>query len=308
MNRREFLGAGAASALAWAAPEIPVIDTHIHLFDPGRPQGIPWPPKDNALLYKPALPERYRKMTASLGVRGAIVVEASPWLDDNQWVLDVAAKDPVIVGLVGNLEPGKPEFPGHLDRLRKNPLFLGIRYGNLWNRDLAKELGRREFVDDLKRLAQAELSLDTANQTPELLAAALRTSDLVPNLRIVIDHLPQMKNLQEGASSLKELGKRPQIYVKLSEVFRRVDGKVPTDVGFYRGTLDEIFGIFGEDRVLYGSDWPNSDNWRSFAEGLKLMQEYFAGKNAAATEKYFWRNSVKAYRWKPRSADQKLAK
>ena len=117
-----------------------------------------------------------------------------------------------------------------------------------------------------------------------------------------------MKNLQEGASSLKELGKRPQIYVKLSEVFRRVDGKVPTDVGFYRGTLDEIFGIFGEDRVLYGSDWPNSDNWRPFAEGLKLMQEYFADKNAAAAEKYFWRNSVKAYRWKPRSADQKLTK
>ena len=33
-------------------------------------------------------------------------MEASPWLEDNQWVLDVAAKDTIVVGTVGDLEPG----------------------------------------------------------------------------------------------------------------------------------------------------------------------------------------------------------
>jgi L-fuconolactonase len=33
------------------ADSIPIIDTHIHLFDPRRPQGIPWPKKDDELLY-----------------------------------------------------------------------------------------------------------------------------------------------------------------------------------------------------------------------------------------------------------------
>src|SRR3954462_3185906 len=107
---------------------MPVIDTHIHLFDPTRPQGVPWPDKKNTALYKPALPDRYRKLAEPHGVVGAIEVEASPWLEDNQWVLDIAAKDRIIVGTVGDLEPGKPEFARDLNRFHKNPLFRGIRY------------------------------------------------------------------------------------------------------------------------------------------------------------------------------------
>ena len=75
-----------------AATPVPVIDTHIHLFDPGRPQGVPWPDKKNQVLYRPALPDRYRRVTQGLGIVGAIEVEASPWLEDNQWVLDTAAR------------------------------------------------------------------------------------------------------------------------------------------------------------------------------------------------------------------------
>jgi predicted TIM-barrel fold metal-dependent hydrolase len=103
---------------------------------------------------------------------------------------------------------------------------------------------------------------------------------------------------------VREFAKRPQVYVKLSEVFRRIDGDVPRDLSIYRDTLDEIHGIFGEDRVLYGSDWPNSDRWRPYADVLSLVQEYLASKGAAAAEKYFWRNSVRAYRWVKRTAEQ----
>src|SRR5438105_5002054 len=117
MERRAFLSMAAAAA---AAAPIPIIDTHIHLFDTARPQGVPWPPKDNAVLYKPALPDRYRKIAVPLGVVGALEVECSNWVEDNQWVLDVAAKDSIIVGTVGNLEPGTPEFRGLLDRFHKN--------------------------------------------------------------------------------------------------------------------------------------------------------------------------------------------
>ena len=37
-----------------------IIDTHTHFYDPTRPQGIPWPPKDNLLLYRTVLPEHHR--------------------------------------------------------------------------------------------------------------------------------------------------------------------------------------------------------------------------------------------------------
>src|SRR5581483_8849531 len=155
-HRRDFVRMAAALLPLDGAADtasIPIIDTHIHLFDPSRPQGVPWPPKDDPVLYKPALPSRFKKLTESLGVVGAIEIEASPWLEDNQWVLDVAAKSPLIVGTVGNLEPGKPEFRSHFERFHKNPLFRGIRCGNLWNRDLGKRLSEPAFISDLKILA-----------------------------------------------------------------------------------------------------------------------------------------------------------
>src|SRR5690242_20693205 len=288
------------------AASIPIIDTHIHLFDPTRPQGVPWPPKDNATLYKPALPERYRKIAAPLGVVGAIEVEASPWLEDNQWVLDVAAKDPIILGTVGDLEPGKPDFRKHLDRFHKSSMFLGIRCGNLWDRSLPADLSRPDFISDLKALADAGLELDTANQNPALIAATVKLSDKIPNLRIVIDHLPQAKIPEDAPArsayeaDLRELGKRPQVFAKVSEVLRRVDGRVPDDLAFYRATLDHMWEIFGENRLMYGSDWPNSDNWAPYPQVLGLVREYVTAKGPAASEKFFWKNSIAAYRWNRR--------
>ena len=289
---------------------MPIIDTHIHLFDPTRPQGVPWPEKNDTVLYKPALPDRYRKIAAPLGITGAIEVEASPWLEDNQWVLDIAARDTIVVGTVGDIEPGKNGFGRNLDRFHRNPLFRGIRYGNLWGRDLAAELSKPDFVTDLKLLADAGLVLDTANQTPALIAAAVRVTDLVPKLRVVIDHLPQLdppsepKALRAYQADLRELGKRPQVYVKISQVLRRVDGRVPTDLNFYRSRLDQLSAIFGEDRLLYGSDWPNSDQWGTYSQVLSVVREYFMAKGKTAAEKYFWKNSAAAYRWVKRDASQ----
>ncbi|HYP14119.1 MAG TPA: amidohydrolase family protein, partial [Bryobacteraceae bacterium] len=298
MNRRKVVGCLAAGAAigdwAWAA-DIPVIDTHVHLFDTLRPQGVPWPGKNDPVLYKPAMPDRYRALAVPHGVKGAIEVEASPWFDDNQWVLDVIAKEPLFVGTVGNLEVGKPGFAANLEKLNRNPLFLGIRYGNLWNRDIHTELGKPQFVEDLKLLSKARLSLDVANPTPQLVADVVRITDLVPDLRVIVDHLPQLTKPADTAaaktyqSHLQVLGRRPQVYVKISQVFRSVNGAVQTDRQLYRGVMDELFGVFGQNRVLYGSDWPNSDKWQPYSEVFGLVNEFFLGKGATIAEKYFWR-------------------
>jgi L-fuconolactonase len=295
------------------AASVPIIDTHIHLFDPTRPQGVPWPDKDDAVLFRPALPDRYRKLTAGSNVVGAIEVECSPWLEDNQWVLDVAATDSIIVGTVGDLEPDKPEFVRKLERFHRNPLFRGIRYGNLWGRNLGEQLANPNFVSGLRALADAGLTLDSANPDPALIASIVRVTDQVPNLRVVIDHLPQLdppadpKVHRELDANLRELGKRPQVYVKVSEVLRRVNGQVPRDLDFYRSRLDELWGVFGSERLIYGSDWPNSDHWGSYAEVLSVVREYFTAKGQTAAERYFWKNSIAAYRWVKRDASQPQA-
>lgn len=313
MDRRDFLGTAAGVVgLGRGSRAVPtrIIDTHIHLFDPTRRQGVPWPAKDDALLYRRALPSRYRGVTKGLGIVGAIAVECSPWLVDNQWVLDVAAKDTIIVGTVGDLEPGKSGFRGYLEQFHQNPLFRGIRYGNLWGRNLGEQLSRPQFISDLRALADAGLELDTANPDPALISEVVRLTDKVPTLRVVIDHMPQLSPPAEwrptGAllAKLRELGKRPQVYVKISEVLRRVDDHVPTDLEFYRPRLDQLWDIFGPDRLVYGSDWPNNQHWGSYSTVLSVVREYFTDKGPMAAERFFWKNSVAAYRWVRRETGQ----
>jgi L-fuconolactonase len=314
VNRREFVGLatgitafGSQATQSPDASAIEIVDSHIHLFDPNRPQGVPWPPKDDRILYKPALPARYLKVTAGLGVVGAIVIEASPLPEDNQWVLNVAARNPVILGYVGDLEPGGPDFRAQLEKLHKNPLFRGLRYGTLWGRDLSARVNERQFLSDLKVLASTDLELDTANPTPPLIAAIVKLTDEVPTLRVVIDHLPHLQVPRDPAAQkkyeedLRELGKRPQVYVKVSEVLRKMSGHVLLDPGTYRPTLDHLWEIFGEDRLIYGSDWPNSDPWGTYEQVLSIVRPYFVAKGRTAAEKFFLKNSQVAYKWEKRA-------
>ncbi|HEY3738263.1 MAG TPA: amidohydrolase family protein [Bryobacteraceae bacterium] len=311
MNRRTFLATAAVAATAAPAP-IPIVDTHIHLFDTTRPGGVPWPPKGD-VIYKSSSPARFRELVKGLNVVGAVEIECSPLFNDNQWVLDVMAKDPIMTGMIGDLEPDHPDFPKHLERFHKNPLYLGIRYGNIWNRDFHAKSNDPKFIAGIKLLAQTNLTLDSANPTQQLVADLLKLKDRVPNLRLVMDHLPRLEPAADLAvnkqcdANLRELAKRPGVYVKVSGVLRKVDNKVPTDLAFYKPRLDHIYEIFGPDRVVYGSDWPNSDYNCTYQEGLAVVREYFNAKGRSIAEKYFWRNSIEAYRWIHREPSQPRA-
>jgi L-fuconolactonase len=319
MQRREFLRLGASIAgslattqLAQALPvAVPIIDTHIHMFDTRRPGGVPWPPTTDTALYQPALPERYARIAGPLGVVGAIVVEASPLVSDNDWVLSVAANHPIIVGMVGDLIPATPSYQKDLERLHANPLFLGIRYGNLWDRNLAVDALKPDFLPGLKMLAEQGLVLDSANPDPALIRAIAGVADHLPELRIVIDHLPSARVPSETAardeywSLLRHLAQNKNIFVKLSEVaLARTEQTAPIPPNFNQDRLDSLWDIFGEDHVLYASDWPNSDHHATYQETLSIVRDYVEPKGRIASEKFFWKNSVAAYRWRRRQLDQ----
>jgi L-fucono-1,5-lactonase len=313
LTRRGFLTqiaiAGTAS-LAATRPQnssIPIIDTHIHLFDPTRPQGAPYtgPP---GVPIEPSLPPRYRTLATPLGIVGAIKVEASPWVEDNLWVLEVAERDPIIVGVIGNLEPDKSDFAEMLDRYHKNRLFRGIRYGNLWGRDITKQAENPVFIDGLKRLQQADLVLDTANPRVELLQAFVKITDKVPELRVVLDHLPSLEpttgNRKAYDAALDQLQQRPQVFVKLSAVIHRVNGQVSTELPPYRDRLEQLIARFGDNRILFGSDWPNSDGVAPLDKVVGVVREFFQTKPREVAEKYFWKNSLAAYKWIKRDPSQ----
>jgi L-fuconolactonase len=136
-NRREFLAeslalaaaglTGTAEALAAQdAAAVRVVDTHTHFYDPTRPGGVPWPAAGSP-LYRRVLPADWRAVAEPLGVRETVVVEASKLLGDNDWVLDVAAREKCIIGFVGHVRPEEAEFPERLRRLATNPLLRGLR-------------------------------------------------------------------------------------------------------------------------------------------------------------------------------------
>lgn len=317
IKRRHFLTLTASSA-AWASPllppaglprsaPIPTIDTHTHFYDPTRPQGVPWPNPNEKLLYRTYLPSEFRTLTAPYAVVGTVVVEASPWVEDNQWILDLARDNPLIVGFIGNLEPGKPEFAANLRRFSANPLFRGLRFGE---RVVTQGLGQPAFENDLRRLGEQELTLDLLGG-PALLPLVPRLAKLAPGLRLVLDHLPFNawdQDIPALRQALREVAALPQVYAKVSNVARRAGERVITEAQVYQPGLDALWDLFGPDRVIFGSNWPVSERVAPYTVVHQIVAEYCNTKGKTAAEKFFWRNSLKAYRWQPRGAAGRLVK
>ena len=320
IDRRSFLAVTAAvmtvPASAATVDDIPIIDCHIHLFDGTRPQGAPYK-GGRAFPGGVALPSMYVQIAKPLGIVGVIEVDASPWVEDNLWVLQTIQPEPMMVGTVGNLQPDKPEFGEYLERYAKNPLYRGIRYGNLWRYDMPRQVDNPQFIEGLKLLAQHDMVLETANQNVALLEAAVKVNDKVPELRIVLDHLPALDptpEIQAGYdAALKEISQRKNIWVKLSEIVHPVrqpgaDRSVPPAIvpglAAHRERLDLLMHYFGEDRVVFGSDWPNAVGVSEVPDTVALVREYFSQRSREAAEKYFWKNSVAAYKWVRRAPNQ----
>jgi len=304
MSRRRFLqyaGVGLAAGSVLARNEsvnVPIIDTHTHFYDPTRPQGVPWPPVTDHVLYKPHLPEHFCNLTEKHGVVGTVVVEASSWLDDNQWILDLAKDNPVIVGFIGNLEIGKPEFADHLERFSENPIFRGLRMHGL---TITRNLDNRAFKDNLHRLADRELTLDLVGDI-QMLPAIERLVKLVPDLRIVIDHLPFRnwnEDMNEVRRALTRVAELQNVYAKISDVVRRVNGSIVEKPEFYRPVLDVLWELFGPDKAMFGSNWPVSNRVAPYSSVIKVVTEYFSTKHQSEAKKFFYTNSQSAYQWKP---------
>ena len=306
LNRRDFLiGTGLAGAAVLTGCQTPhranagIIDCHTHFYDPTRPEGVPWPGKNETLLYRRVLPRDYMALARPLGVTGTVVVEASAWLEDNQWVLDLARQEPFIKGLVGHLNPGDAEFGAQVKRFARHPLFRGVRVSG---REVAKltEAGK---IRALEALARTGLSLDVNGGVDSLLSVAA-LARAVPKLRIIIDHVANVRidggmPPADWRAGMERVAASPNVACKISGLVegsgRR--GAAPRELNFYRPVLDHVWNCFGEDRVIFGSNWPVCELFAELATVLEIVRAYFAEKSGGASAKYFADNARTFYRW-----------
>ncbi len=310
LTRRTFLQTtttGAASlalgvepALT-ATPPLVIIDTHTHFYNPDRPQSVPWPAKNDVSLFRPVLPKHYRAQPTPQPVTATVVVEASPWVEDNQWILDLAHNDRFIAGHVGNLPVGTDEFATHLKRFSANPIFRGLRVGQ---GSLQTGLTQPRYLADLALLVKYNLELDV-NGGPEMLPDVARLARELPALRIVINHLANVKIDGHAPPAgwrrdLESAAHHKNVFLKVSALVEgtgRADGTAPRDVQFYQPTLDAAWLTFGIDRLIYGSNWPVSERFASLATVQGIVTDYFATKGHVALTKFFSRNAQAAYKW-----------
>jgi L-fucono-1,5-lactonase len=322
LSRRDFVAGAAATVAAVAAggalaqspsiDDIPIIDSHIHLFDGTRQifgNGY-MGSRAYAAKFKTSLPSMYAPLARPAGIVGAIVVQSSFWVDENLWYIDQCRANPIMVGVSGTLDPACPVFGKYVEHFHREPLFRAIRVWRFYDSEGGKVRLKRDQVANLKLLAEADLALDTANPSLDLMRADVLLADAIPNLRVIMDHLPAFDPTHQDRpvyeSLVKQMAARPNIYVKLTEAYhpRRSDGVVVRDYSFLRDRLEYLYDAFGEDRVMFGSDYPNSYGVATMPEEVALPKRFFATKSRESAEKFFWKNSARVYKWIKRSPDQ----
>ena len=116
-------------------------------------------------------------------------------------------------------------------------------------------------------------------------------------------HPATQRRAVKWITGLKEAARHPRVFCKTSgpvEGTRRKDGTAPSDTAFYRPTLDAVWDILDEDRLIYGSNWPVSELYAACSTVQRIILEYFRDKGRGPLEKVFARNARAAYRWPKR--------
>ena len=134
--------------------------------------------------------------------------------------------------------------------------------------------------------------LDTANPDPRLIGAIVEAAERVPDLRIVIDHLPHAsvpaeKDAQDAYwANLRLLAASPRVFIKLSEIPVRVNAKLMTDPHFYQPRLDTLWQIFGEDHILFRQRLAEQRSRGPYRADLFDRPRICRGKDVQAQQKY----------------------
>lgn len=275
------------------------IDSHQHFWNYSETE-YPWIPKGSP-LQRDWLPADLAAVQKPLGLEGSIAVQARQTVEESRWLLNLADHYPSIKGVVGWVDLCSDKAGAQLEEFSKHPKFVGVRHVVQGEPD-PKFMLRPDFLRGIGRLQQTKLTYDILIY-PKQLPAAIELAKKFPEQPFVLDHSakPPIKEgvLSPWREQIQELAASKNVWCKVSGMVTEADLKNWKAADF-KPYLDVIFAAFGEERLMFGSDWPVCLLAGSYAKVHALFFEYIASRAPASQAGLLGKNAARFYGLLPR--------
>ncbi|MBO0811775.1 MAG: amidohydrolase family protein [Microlunatus sp.] len=274
------------------------VDAHHHLWDLAvRDQ--PWTAELPAIRRSFSLDD-LRPELASAGIDRTVVVQTITVPEETPELLALAAREPVIAGVVGWVDLTAPDVGDRLAGLQELPggdRLVGIRHQVQGEPD-PKWLTRPDVINGLRAVADHGLAYDLLI-IPEQLPAAVQAVRALPGLTYVLDHAAKPAIAEHGFDSwhtgFAALAALPNVAVKLSGLITEADHDHWTlpDIEPY---AEAVIEDFGPERVMFGSDWPVCRLAGGYRRALDVVDAAIGGLSAAEQQAIMGGTAVGWYR------------
>jgi len=282
-------------------PDFPIVDSHVHLWDPGRFRMSWLDGNDN--LDRPHGIAEYRAATEGIAVDAMVYlqVEVEPpyALLEARWAAERAREDPRLKGIVAwaPVEFGE-RVRAFLDALvAVDPWVKGVRRIVQSEPDPGFAV-RPDFVRGVQVLAEYDLSFDLCIYHPQA-PAAVELVRRCPNVSFILDHIgkPNIREhvLDPWRGQIRELSALPNVACKLSGMVTEADHQ-HWSAEDLRPYVEHVLECFGEDRVAFGGDWPVVTEASTYRRWVETLDALTSGLPPSAKWKLWAENARRFYR------------
>ena len=277
-----------------------IIDAHQHFWDPDNAD-YPWMQGDElAPIRRSFGPADLAPLLKENGIDASIVVQCRASLDETEEFLRLANATPFVIGVVGWADLTDPALGDIITRLRALPggnKLVGIRH-QVHDEADADWLSRDDIRRGLEAVIAHDLTYDLLVRTREL-PAAIATARALPNGRFVLDHAAKPP-IASGfdrprADRLAELAACGNVWCKISGLATEAVWN-EWDAERLSPYVAHAAQCFGEDRLMFGSDWPVCLLAGSYGAIKQALDECLVRLGGAFRDKAFGPNAIAAYR------------